>query len=123
MQKLMLMLSVGIIALAPALAAAQLSSGAPGSTRPNSPLQGSGGPGTRPDYSGSETKPPAALSEPSGATTAPNASSDSSSSPSASPSSDTSRDLSQHTNRDDCVNAGGMWHDEERPAASKCEAK
>ena len=57
MQKLMLMLLVGIIALAPAIAAAQLSSGAPGSTRPNSPLQGSGGPGTRPDYSGSETEP------------------------------------------------------------------
>jgi hypothetical protein len=121
MQKLILMLLVGIISLAPAIAAAQLSSGAPGSTRPNSPLQGSGGPGTR--LSGSETNPPAALSEPSGATTAPNASSDSSSSPSASPSSDTSRDFSQYTNRDDCVNSGGMWHDEERPAASKCEAK
>ena len=123
MQKLILMLLVGIITLAPAIAAAQLSSGAPGSTRPNSPLQGSGGPGTRPDYSGSETNPPAALREPGGATTAPNASSDSSSSPSASPSSDTSRDFRQYTNRDDCVNAGGMWHDEERPAASKCEAK
>jgi hypothetical protein len=120
MQKLMLMLLVGIIALAPAIAAAQLSSGAPGSTRPNSPLQGSGGPGTRPDYSGSETNPPASR-EPSGATTTPNASSDSSSSPSASPPSDTSRDFSQYTNRDDCVNAGGMWH-EERPAASKCKA-
>ena len=115
MQKLMLMLLVGIIALAPAIAAAQVSSGAPGSTRPNSPLQGSGGPGTRP-----ETNP---LSEPSGATTAPKASSDSSSSPSASPSSDMSRDLSQYKNRDDCVKAGGVWHDEERPAASKCEAK
>jgi hypothetical protein len=121
MQKLMLMLSVGIIALAPAIAAAQLSSGAPGSTRPNSPLQGSGGPGTRPDYSGSETSP-APSSQPSGAT-APNASSDSSSSPSASPRGDTSRDFSHYTNRDDCVNAGGMWHAEERPAAGKCEAK
>ena len=117
MQKLMLMLLGGIIALAPAIAAAQH-----GSTRPNSPLQGSGGPGTRPDYSGSETNPPASR-EPSGATTTPNASSDSSSSPSASPSGDTSRAFSQYTNRDDCVNAGGMWHDEERPAASKCEAK
>jgi hypothetical protein len=122
MQKLMLMLLVGIIALAPAIAAAQISSGAPGSTRPNSPLQGSGGPGTRPDYSGSETSPPPSR-EPSGATTAPNASSDSSSSPSASPSGDTSHDFSQYTNRDDCVNAGGMWHAGERPAAGKCEAK
>jgi hypothetical protein len=43
--------------------------------------------------------------------------------PSASPSGDTSRAFSQYTNRDDCVNAGGMWHEEERPAASKCEAK
>src|SRR5262245_6510710 len=68
MQKLMLMLLVGIIGLAPAIAAAQVSSGAPGSTRPNSPLQGSGGPGTRPDYSGSETSPPGALGGPSGAT-------------------------------------------------------
>jgi hypothetical protein len=123
MQKLMLMLLVGIIALAPAIAAAQISSGAPGSTRPNSPLQGSGGPGTRPDYSGSETNPPGALGGPSGASTAPNASSDSSSSPSASPRGDTFRDFSQYTNRDDCAKAGGMWHDEERPAASKCEAK
>jgi hypothetical protein len=123
MQKLMLILLVGIFALAPAIAAAQLSSGAPGSTRPNSPLQGSGGPGTRPDYSGSETSPAGASGESSGATTAPSASSDSSSSPSASPSSDRSRDFSLYTNRDDCVKAGGMWHDEERPAASKCEAK
>jgi predicted lipid-binding transport protein (Tim44 family) len=123
MQNLMLMLLVGIIALAPAIAAAQVSSGAPGSTRPNSPLQGSGGPGTRPDSSGSVTNPPAASSEPSGATTTPKASRNSSTSPSASPSSDTSRDFSQYKNRDDCVNAGGMWHDEERPAASKCEAK
>jgi hypothetical protein len=52
MQKLILMLLVGIITLAPAIAAAQVSSGAPGSTRPNSPLQGPGGPGTRPGYSG-----------------------------------------------------------------------
>lgn len=123
MHKLILMLLVGIMPLAPDIAAAQVSSGAPGSTRPNSPLQGSGGPGTRPEYSGSETNPPAALREPGGATTAPNASSDSSNSPSASPSTDTSRVFSQYTNRDDCVNAGGMWHDEERVAAGKCEAK
>ena len=105
MQKLMLMLLVGIIALAPAIAAAQLSSGAPGSTRPNSPLQGSGGPGTRPDYSGSETSPPGASGGPSGATRAPG---DPSSSPSASPS-QTSDDFAKYTTPADCEKASGVW--------------
>jgi hypothetical protein len=105
MQKLMLMLLVGIVALAPAIAAAQLSSGAPGSTRPNSPLQGSGGPGTRPDYSGSETSPPAASGGPSGATSAPG---DPSSSPSASPS-QTSDDFAKYTTPADCEKASGVW--------------
>jgi hypothetical protein len=105
MQKLMLMLLVGIFALAPAVAAAQLSSGAPGSTRPDSPLQGSGGPGTRPDYSGSETSPPAASGGPSGATSAPG---DPSSSPSASPS-QTSDDFAKYTTPADCEKASGVW--------------
>jgi hypothetical protein len=52
MQKLMLMFLVGIIVLAPTFAAAQVSTGAPGSTRPNSPLEGSGGPA-----SGTSTAP------------------------------------------------------------------
>jgi hypothetical protein len=114
MQKLVPILLVGVVALTPTFAVAQISSGAPGSTRPHSPLKGSGGPANN---------APGNSSEPSGATTAPNASSDSSSSPSASPSGKTSHDFSQYTNRNDCVNAGGMWQDEERPAASKCEAK
>jgi hypothetical protein len=109
MQKLILMLLVGIIALAPAIAAAQLSSGAPGSTRPSSPLQGSGGPGTRPGYSGSETSPPpASPGGPSGATTAPGVSGDSSSSPSASPS-QTSDDFAKYTTPADCEKASGVW--------------
>lgn len=108
MQKLMLMLLVGIIALAPAIAAAQLSSGAPGSTRPNSPLQGSGGPGTRPDYSGSETSPPGASGGPSGATTTPGVSDDASGSPSASPS-QTSDDFAKYTTPADCEKGSGVW--------------
>jgi hypothetical protein len=108
MQKLMLMLLVGMIALAPAIAAAQLSSGAPGSTRPDSPVQGSGGPGTRPDYAGSETNPPPASSQPSGATTAPRVSGDSSNSPSASPS-HTADDFAKYTTPADCEKAGGVW--------------
>jgi len=115
MQKLMLMLLVGIIALAPAIAAAQLSSGAPGSTRPNSPLQGSGGPGTRPDYSGSETSPPGASGGPSGATRAPG---DPSSSPSASPS-QTSDDFAKYTTPADCEKASGVW----LMPANKCVRK
>jgi hypothetical protein len=108
MHKLMLMLLVGMIALAPAIAAAQLSSGAPGSTRPDSPVQGSGGPGTRPDYSGSETNPPPASSQPSGATTAPGVSGDPSNSPSASPS-QTSDDFAKYTTPADCEKASGVW--------------
>jgi hypothetical protein len=115
MQKLMLMLLVGIVALAPAIAAAQLSSGAPGSTRPNSPLQGSGGPGTRPDYSGSETSPPGASGGPNGATSAPG---DPSSSPSASPS-QTSDDFAKYTTPADCEKASGVW----LRATNKCVRK
>jgi hypothetical protein len=107
MQKLMLMLLVGIIALAPAIAAAQLSSGAPGSTRPNSPLQGSGGPGTRP-ATGSEMSAPGASGGPSGATTAPGVSGDPSSSPSASPS-QTSDDFAKYTTPAECEKASGVW--------------
>lgn len=105
MQKLMLMLLVGIIVLAPAMAVAQLSSGAPGSTRPNSPLQGSGGPGTTRPSSGSEMSAPGASGGPSGATTAP---ADPSSSPSASPS-QTSDDFAKYTTPADCEKASGVW--------------
>jgi hypothetical protein len=108
MQKLMLTLVVGIIALAPALAAAQVSSGAPGSTRPNSPLEGAGGPGAGPDSSSGTTTVPGASSRPSGSSTAPGASGDPSSSPSASPS-QTSDDFAQYTTPADCEKASGVW--------------
>jgi hypothetical protein len=86
MQKLTLPLLVGIVALAPALAAAQVSSDAPGSTRPNSPLEGAGGPGAGSSSGSEKSTAPGALSGSSGPTTTPGASGDPSSSPSASPS-------------------------------------
>jgi resuscitation-promoting factor RpfA len=105
MLTLLLTLVIGIVALAPGLAAAQVSSGAPGSTKPNSPLEGSGSPGAgSPSASGTSTTP-GASSGSGGATTAPGGSS---SSPSASPS-QPSDDLAKYTTPGECETAGGAW--------------
>ena len=82
MQKLMLALLIGIIALAPAIAAAQTGS------------SGGGKPGSSTTSSGK-----------SGGTTS---SGGSSSSPAASPSGSSS-DLSKATTKAECEKAGGMW--------------
>jgi hypothetical protein len=110
MQKLKLTLLVGIIALPPALAAAQLSSGFPGSTRPNSPLEGAGGPGAGSASGSGTSTAPGASSGPSGsgANTAPDASGYPSSSPSASPW-QTGDDFASYTTPAECEKAGGVW--------------
>jgi hypothetical protein len=107
MQKLMLTFLVGIIALAPAIAAAQATggsgsgSGSSGSTSSPSGTSGSTGSGTS---SGSST----------GSSTT-GGSGSSTSSPSASPSG-SAGDLSQYTTKADCEKAGGMWES----ASNKC---
>jgi hypothetical protein len=109
MQKLMLTLLVGIIALAPAIAAAQTGGGT------GSPGSGSSTPSGTTGGSGSGLSTPGSSSTPgSGSTTAPG----SSSSPSASPSG-TGSDLSKITSRADCERAGGMWS----AATNKCDRK
>jgi hypothetical protein len=110
MQKLMLTLLIGIIALAPAYVAAQVSSGAPGSTRPNSPLEGSGGPGAGPASGSGTSTGPGAASGPSGsgANTAPDASGHPAGSSSASPS-QTADDFAKYTTPAECEKAGGVW--------------
>ena len=105
MRTLMLIALAGIMALAPTFAAAQVSSGAPGSTRPMSPLQGSGGPSAGP-ASGN------------GTSTVPGASGEPSSSPSASPS-EKSNDFEKYTTPADCEKAGGAW----QMATNKCARK
>lgn len=108
MQKFMLTLLVAIIALAPAIAAAQTGSsgsGTPGSSGSSTPSGTSGGTGS-------------GTSSGSGTTTTPGASGGTSTPPSASPSG-TSSDFSQYTTNADCEKAGGMW----QTATSKCEKK
>jgi hypothetical protein len=95
MRKLMLSFLVGIVALAPMIAAAQT---------------GSSGSGT----SGSGSSAPAEKPAPA----PPAGSGGSSSSPSASPSA-APIDFSQYTTQADCEKAGGMW----QSASSKCEKK
>lgn len=102
MQKFMLTLLVAIIALAPAIAAAQTGSsgsGTPGSSGSSTPSGTSGGTGSG-TSSGSGTTPTPGTA------------------PSASPSG-TSSDFSQYTTNADCEKAGGMW----QTATSKCEKK
>jgi hypothetical protein len=96
MQKLMLALFVGLIALAPAFAAAQTSPGSSGSgsTSPS----GTTGSGSSGSPSGGTMSTPS-----------PSGSSGSSSSPSASPSGSGAADFAKYTNRADCEKAGGMW--------------
>jgi hypothetical protein len=108
MQTLKLTLLAGIIALAPALAAAQVSSGAPGSTRPHSPLEGAGGDGAGSSSGSGTNSAPGGSSGPSGPAPAPEASGDPTSSPSASPS-QTSDDFAKYTTPTDCENARGVW--------------
>jgi hypothetical protein len=102
MQKVMLVLLVAIIALAPAFAAAQ--------TSPS---------GSDPKSGSSPSSPPS--SSGSGTTTSPGAtggsSSGSPSSPSASPSG--ASDFSKITSKADCDRVGGMW----LASLNKCEKK
>jgi hypothetical protein len=106
---------VGIIALAPAIAAAQSGSGgSPGGSGAGSPGASGSGSGTSGSgASGSGNTAPGGSGSPSDApSTSP------STAPSASPSG-TSGDFAQYTSQVDCEQAGGMWH----AASSKCEKK
>ncbi|HEU4368575.1 MAG TPA: hypothetical protein VFV05_10165 [Methylomirabilota bacterium] len=93
MHKLMLALLIGIIALTPAIAAAQ--TGASGSGKPGTSTPSAEKPGSTTPSGGS------------------------SSSPAASPSGSPSSDLSKISTKAECEKAGGMW----QAAANKCEKK
>jgi hypothetical protein len=104
MQKLVMALLVGSIALAPAIAAAQTSSGSK--------------PGSSGSSSTSGTAGSTGASSGGGTATTPGASGGSSTTPSASPSGSSS-DLSQYMTKADCEKAGGMW----QVASNKCVKK
>jgi hypothetical protein len=104
MQKLILTLLVGIIAFAPALAAAQTGSSGSGTS-------GSSSSGSPSGTTGSGTTG-------SGTSTSPGTSSGSPSSPAASPSG-TASDFAKYTTKADCEKAGGMWD----TASNKCQKK
>jgi hypothetical protein len=106
MQKLMFALLIGIIALTPAIVAAQTGGGSTGapSGSSSSPSGTSGSPSTSAPSSG-------------GATTAPGAGG--SASPSASPSGSSMKDFTKFHTKADCEKAGGMW----QTASSSCTGK
>jgi hypothetical protein len=111
MQKLMLGFLVGIIALAPALAAAQSGSGGSGASSSGA---GSSSPGAAGSGSSSGAGSGSGTSS-GGATTGSSAGGSSTTSPSASP----SGDFAQYTTQADCEKAGGLW----QFASNKCEKK
>src|SRR5262245_14167073 len=118
MKKILTLLLIGMITLAPALVAAQTGagtgsgSGAPGSS------SGAGGSGSSKGGSGSPGATGSGSS--SGSMSAPSSGSSSGSSPSASPSDSSSGSaLSKITNQTDCKAAGGDW----QASTGMCRAK
>jgi hypothetical protein len=94
-------MTIAVAAMGPSSTFAQVSSGAPGSTRPESPAAGAGG--GKPSSSETTGAPGSPATAPVGSNPT-----DSPGSPSASPPAP-SDDFAKYTTPTDCEKAGGMW--------------